>query len=132
MSDEFEQQAWVRFGVAAELSKQYAADERQFLERLAAMLESALPGEIDIDRKGGLFSKKTVQRVSVTLDDYRYLLEDAGRGPLQAVRVKIVRGIALKTETLSVADWLAEIGELLDERARASAQTRAALARLVD
>lgn len=132
MSDDFEQQAWVRFGVAAELSKQYAADERQFLERLAGMLENALPGEIDVTRKGGLFSKKTVQRVSVTMGDHRYLLEDMGRGPLQAARLKIVRGIALKTEVMTVADWLTELGELLDERARTSAQTRAALARLVD
>ena len=132
MSDDFEQQAWVKFGVAAELSKQYAADERQFLERLAVMLESALPGEIDVTRKGGLFSKKTVQRVSVTMGDHRYLLEDPGRGPLQTARMKIVRGIALKTEAMTVADWLAELGDLLDERASASAQTRAALARLVD
>ena len=64
MSDDFEQQEWLKFGVAATLSKQYAQDERQFLEQLASMLEAALPGEIDIGRKGGFFAKKTVQRVS--------------------------------------------------------------------
>ena len=30
MSDSFEQQEWVKFGVAATLSKQYAADQRMF------------------------------------------------------------------------------------------------------
>jgi len=54
MSDAFEQQEWVKFGVAATLSKQYAADQRMFLDLLAQMLEGALPGEVEIGRKGGL------------------------------------------------------------------------------
>lgn len=131
MSDDFEQQEWLKFGVAATLSKQYATDERQFLEQLAVMLESALPGEIDIARKGGLFTKKTVQRVTVTFGDNRYALEDQGRGPLQAAKTRIVRGIALKTELMTVPDWLTEIGAALDERARTSARAREALSRLV-
>lgn len=131
MSDDFEQQEWLKFGVAATLSKQYAADERQFLEQLAVMLESALSGEIDITRKGSFFTKKRVQRVMVTFGDNRYTLEDQGRGPLQAAKIRIVRGIALKTESMTVPDWLTEIGAALDERARTSAQARAALSRLV-
>src|SRR5579884_3821418 len=93
MADDFEQQDWVRFGVAAALSKQYAADQRVFLDLLAQMLESALPNETEIGRRGGLFSKKTVQRVTVQMGDNRYTLEDPGRGPLQATRTHIVRGI---------------------------------------
>ncbi|HZP82844.1 MAG TPA: hypothetical protein VFB21_14485 [Chthonomonadaceae bacterium] len=131
MSDAFEQQEWVKFGVAATLSKQYAADQRMFLELLAQMLESALPDEAEIGRRGGLFSKKTVQRVTVTLGDNRYTLEDPGRGPLRASRTHIVRGIALKTEPIPVEDWLKELGAALDERARTSAAAREALARLV-
>src|SRR5438128_675541 len=96
MSDPFEQQEWVKFGVAATLSKQYAADQRMFLDLLARMLEGALPDEAEIARKGGLFSKKTVQRVSLQIGTDRYTLEDPGRGPLRATRTKIVRNIALK------------------------------------
>ena len=33
MQDDIEQQDWMKFGVAALLSKQYAADQRVFLER---------------------------------------------------------------------------------------------------
>jgi hypothetical protein len=129
--DEFEQQDWVKFGVAAALSKQYAADQRVFLELLAQMLEGALPGETEVGRRGGLFSKKTVQRVAVTLGDNRYTLEDPGRGLLQATRTHIVRGIALKTEPIPVQEWLEEMGAALDERVRTNAAAREALARMV-
>ena len=88
MSDEFEQQEWVKFGVASALAKQYGADQRLFLDLLARMLESALPGETHIDRRGGLFSKKTVQRVAVTMDGMRYTLEDPGVGSLRAAQTR--------------------------------------------
>lgn len=131
MSDEFEQQDWLKFGVAASLSRQYGADQRAFLEMLASMLEAALPGEAEIGRHGGLFSKKIVQRVTVTLDDNRYTLEDPGKGNLRATRTRVVRGIVLKTEELPIQDWVTELGAFLDERARTSHAAREALSRLV-
>ena len=131
MPDEFEQQEWVKFGVAATLSKQYAADQRQFLERLATMLDSALPEEAEVVKRGGLFSKKTIAKVIVTFGEHRYTLEDPGRGPLLAWRTRIVRGIALHTEPVPVETWLNEISANLDDRARTSATAREALARLV-
>lgn len=131
MADPFEQQEWVKFGVAATLSRQYAADQREFLELLAQMLEQALPEEAEIGRRGGLFSKKTVQKVALTLGENRYTLEDPGRGPLRASRAHIVRGIALKTETIPVEEWLAELGAALDERASNSAAAREALSRFI-
>jgi hypothetical protein len=130
MSDEFEQQEWMKFRVAATLSKQYAADQRVFLDLLAAMLGSALPEEAEIVKRGGLFSKKTIAKVVVTFGENRYTLEDPGRGPLLAWRTRIVRGIALKTESVPVETWLAELSANLDDRARTSAAAREALARL--
>jgi hypothetical protein len=65
------------------------------------------------------------------LGDDRYILEDPGHGNLQATRTRIVRGIALKTETISVQEWVQELGSILDERARTSAAAREALSRLV-
>ena len=132
MADDLEQQEWFKFGMAATLAKQYAADQRVFLERLAKMLESALPDATEIGKHGGLFARKTVNRVTVTFGEDRYTLEDEGRGPLRATRIHVVRGIALKTEELPVAGWLQELGALLDEQARQSQQAREALARLVD
>jgi hypothetical protein len=132
VSDEFEQQDWLKFGVAAALTKQYSQDQRTFLELLASMLETALPQEVEITRQGGWFAKKkTVQRVAVTLGENRYTLEDPGRGNLRAARTRIVRGIALKTEEIPVQEWVTELGAVLDERARTSQAAREALSRLV-
>jgi hypothetical protein len=131
MADDFEAQDWVKFGVATTLSRQYAADQRGFLEMLARLLEGAMPDETEVMRRGGLFSKKTVQRVMVTLGENRYTLEDPGRGPLQAARVRVVRGIALKTEPISVEEWVDELSAHVDERARTDQAAREALARLV-
>ncbi len=131
MTDAFEDQEWVKFGVAAALSKQYATDQREFLELLAQMLERALPDETEIGRRGGFFAKKTVQKIVVLLGENRYTLEDPGRGPLQASRTRIVRNIALKTEAIPVETWVQELGGTLDERARSSASAREALARMI-
>src|SRR5689334_15938639 len=100
MADDFEQQDWVRIGVAGALARQYAAEQREFLESLAGMLDLAMPAETQIERSGGLFSKKTTRRVTVNLPANRYTLEDAGHGSLRALRTHVVRGIALKTEEI--------------------------------
>lgn len=131
MSDEFEQQDWVKVGVAATLAKEYAADQRNLLELLALMLESSLPGEAEIERKGGLFSKKTVHRIRVQVGDDRYTLEDPGRGPLQASKTRVVRGIALKTEPISVEEWINALSAEMETKAKSHAEARAALAKFV-
>ena len=131
MPDEFEEQEWLKFGVAAALSKQYGADQRAFLDLLAAMLERAMPEEAEVVKRGGMFSKRTVAKVIVTFGDNRYLLEDPGHGPLLAWRTRIVRGIAIKTEPIPVETWLEELSSNLDDRARTSATAREALARMI-
>lgn len=131
MTDDPDQPEWLKFGVAAALSKQYSQDQREFLSLLATMLQAAMPGSAETKMRGGLFSKKTLQAVSANLGEYRYTLEDPGHGPLRATRTRIVRGIALKTEEIPVEDWVRELGACLDETARASAAAREALSRLV-
>ena len=90
-----------------------------------------MPAETDLKYSGGFFAKKTLRQLAVTLGDYRYTLEDAGSGPLKASKTRIVRSIALKTIEVPVEEWVAELGENLEERAGASAQARAALAKLI-
>ena len=131
MADEFEQQSWVKLGVAAALSQGYARDQRSLLETLAAMLESALPGEAQIQRRGGLFSRKVVQQIGLELGPDRDTLEDPGRGSLRASRTRVVRGIALKTEEIPVEEWLDALSATLEERARVSGSARAARERFV-
>src|SRR5579872_5168238 len=121
MSDDIEQEDWLRLGVAATLSRQYAADQRRLLESLGDMLEKALPEATRVERRGGLFSPMKTTAVRVDLGENRYELQDQGRGALRAARVHVVRGIALKSTEMPVEDWLTELGAALDERARASA-----------
>jgi len=101
------------------------------MELLGQMLESALPSQTEITHKGGLFSKKSVHRISVALGGYRYSLEENGTAPPIATRTQVVRGIALKSEDLSVQDWIDALGSTLDERAKESSEARDALNRLI-
>lgn len=130
MSDE--QGTWEAMGVANALAKSYAQDIRGFLPLLAAVLESSMPDETVVERKGGLFQKiKPVHKVSVKLEDLTFTLEDIGRGPLSAHRIKTVRGITLKTEPLAVDDWLADLSHRISIRADHNEKTFFAIKELL-
>jgi hypothetical protein len=125
-----EEEEWLRFGVAAALSRQYGADQRQFLENLAGMLERALPAEAQVVR-GGLFSRK-VREVRVQLGDHRYVLADPGKGLLAARRTLVKRGIALHTEELPVNAWIEALCTALQAHADQNQQACEALRRLAE
>lgn len=129
VADSFESQDWVRVGVASALAKEFTADQKRFLALFAKVLQEAFPQETRVQTKG-LFTK-TVVAVEVTLGEDRYRIADAGSGPLEAGRVRVVRGIALKTEPISMETCLNEISEAMEERARKSANDRLAMARLL-
>ncbi len=120
-------------GVAGALAHAYAQDARGFLPLLAVVLTGTLPDETEIERKGGLFQKdKPIRKIAVTLGDNIYTLEDLGRGPLAASRVKIVRGIKLKTDSLPTEDWLAELSSEISARAQRNEKAFFALKSLLD
>lgn len=116
MRDDLE--GWESLGLAGALAHSYAQDARGFLPLLAIVLQGAMPAETTVERKGGLFQKKKpVRKVTVTLGDQVYTLEDPGQGPLDAHRIKIVRGIVLKTEPMPIETWLADLSEEISARA---------------
>jgi len=118
--------------VTAALASSYGRDVRGFLPLLAIVLQGALPDETTVERRGGVFVReKPVRKVSVALGDLTYTLEDTGRGPLAAHRVKVVRGITLKTEPLPVDLWLADLGAAIAERAGQSERAFFALQALI-
>lgn len=130
MSDDMEQ--WSALGVSGALARSYAEDVRGFLPLFAIVLESSLPDETLIERKGGLFQKqKPVRKVSVTLGEATYTLEDLGHGPLAAHRITTVRGIRLKTEPMPVENWLAELSAEISARADRNEKTFFALKELL-
>lgn len=117
MSDELN--TWSALGVAGALANNYARDARGFLPLLAVFLEATLPEETEVERRGGLFQKqKPIRKVTVTLGDEIYTLEDLGHGPLSAQKVKIVRGIVLKTEPMPMETWLTALSEEISTRAQ--------------
>src|SRR5437763_14274369 len=84
-----------------------AADAHAFLSALATRLDGALPGQVTIERRGGLFARDhPVKKIAIALGDVRYGLAEEGRGRLAATRVRVVRGVALATERLDVDAWL--------------------------
>jgi hypothetical protein len=108
-----------------------ASDTAAFLEALAARLEGALPGQVEVQRKGGLFGGgKRVRRIAVRLGDSHYEIEGE-HGALVARRRNVVRGIALKSEELGVDAWIEGLSADLLALAQRSEQGRLALERLL-
>lgn len=124
-------EGWERVGVSAALAKSYAEDEREFLALLGTLMESALGTETRIERRG-FFGGGSVQRIAIALDEYTYVIEDPGRGPLAATRKRVVRGVALKSEEMQVPEWIDALGAAIDARAATSQRARDALAKLID
>lgn len=135
MNDDFlsneRDEGWMKLGVAAELSRAYNRDGRDFFQGLVLMLQNALPDETIVEMRGGWFSKKTPQRVIVDLGEDRLSLEAPEHGSLRATRTHVVRGIALKTEEIGIEEWLQTLGTILDERAKNSQNARDALEKMV-
>ena len=119
----------LQIGVAAYLAKSYGEDERDFLESAALMLERALPQATQIERGGAFWSKiHPVKNLKVTLGEYEFLLANrAVHAPLEAQIRRSVRGVALKTENVTMADWIARLSAALSERAAQSHAAREAL-----
>ena len=108
-----------------------ASDTAAFLEALATRLEGALPGQVDVDRKGRRFGgAKRVRRIAVRIGDAHYEIEGDG-GALTARRRNVVRGIALKSEELGVDAWIDGLSADLLELAQSSERGRVALERLI-
>ena len=109
-----------------------ASDAGVFLQALGIRLEGALPGRVEVERNGGLFAReKRVKAIELMLGEHRYHIEDAGHGRLQAHRTRMVRGIVLKTETMSVDEWLTALANELTTLAGTSSRERKALERLL-
>jgi hypothetical protein len=124
--------AALNFDMVAAAIRADAADTRTFMEALAVKLEEALPGQVAIEREGGLFQKEhRVKRISVDLQDRHYELERIHSG-VEARTAHQVRGIKLKTDVVPLPEWIDTLARHLATYAESNAQARAALARLVD
>jgi hypothetical protein len=106
-------------------------DVNAFVEGLAAKLEDLLPTRVRVDRKrAGFRGPKLVQRIEFDAGDRRLELRYDGR-TVQAVGARLSGGIVLKSEAMSVEQWLDALGQAVTYEAQRSATTRQALERLL-
>jgi hypothetical protein len=120
------------FDLVAASLRADAADLDAFVEALAVRLEGALPGQVEVERKGGLLgANKRVRRIEVTLGDQRFEAE-VDRGRVTWRRRSVVRGIALKTQELDLDAWIDALSRDLVDESERSERGRQALARLLE
>ncbi len=103
------------------------------VEVLAGTLEQALPQLVTVERRkiGGFRSKRrVVERLALALGDEQFELRATPQGT-RCTRHKVVRGITLSREELTMADWLAAVIAGVRSSAEISERDRAALAELL-
>jgi len=106
-------------------------DVNAFVEGLAVKLEELLPTRVRVDRKrSGFRGPKLVQRIEFDAGDRRLELRYDGR-TVEAVGARLSGGIVLKSEAMSVEQWLDALGRAVTDEAQRSASTRQALERLL-
>jgi hypothetical protein len=103
------------------------------LEYLAKMLESSYPEGTKISRDGWFMSgNRPVKDLKVAMDDAEYQIIRGGRtATFSARKAKIVRGVVLKTEEISVDQCVEEIVQHLAKLATKNDNARKALERIV-
>jgi hypothetical protein len=106
------------------------SDIRSWITILGDKLSRALPAQVQVHR-AGLLKNGAINRIEIDMGAWRLLLRLENGYPV-AERTHIVRGIALKTERLSVDDWITCLCTALAERAATSTQDYAALQSLLE
>jgi len=107
------------------------SDIAAFVEGLAARLELALPGLVQVKRsKSGFRGPKRVSEIEVQAGEERLQLQRDG-ATVQASRCRVSGGIVIKTEALDIDSWLSALAAAVAEQAQRSERTRLALQQLV-
>jgi hypothetical protein len=116
--------------VAASL-RASSGDLTTFVEVLADKLEGALPGRVQVERRATRFlgREKRVDRIQCQFGEQRYTLST--RDGIEARRAKAVRGVVLKSEELSLDEWLGALAYDLAAEARTNEQSQLALQQLL-
>ncbi len=129
MPDDFEDQDWVRTGVASAMLRSLESGNQEALELVGKLMNSSLPNHSKLEYKG-LFTKKLV-KASVSLGEDVMSLELDAHGGLVASRVHTSRGIALKREEWPMEGWVAALVAALEEKATSDGKAREALFGLI-
>ena len=98
------------FDLSAAYVRKAQGDLQAFMEGLAARLEPALPNAVTVTRKRrSLFSNATRTTAIVLTTDTGLLTLSLDQGRLEARRTKVVRGVSIGSQVISVPAWLEEL-----------------------
>jgi hypothetical protein len=122
---------WESVGVAGALLSRYQQDQQALLEQLGIFLEGTLPHLTSVKRTMGVLGPRRTTGVTVELGTMRYALERTQRGGLEGSRIRVVRNVALRTEPLTIEDWINEVANALASELDRTTGGRAALTRLL-
>jgi hypothetical protein len=120
-----------QFDLLAASMRADAVDLKAFVEGLAAKLSQSFPSQVRVERKGGrLGGKQRVRRLALQLGECEYELVNDD-GAVSASRRVVVRGIALRTEALSLEQWIDAVAQELAAQADKTESDRVALERML-
>ncbi|MCL8206580.1 MAG: hypothetical protein K6V97_00685 [Actinomycetia bacterium] len=118
------------FDALAAAVRAASRDLATFHEVLAGKLAAALPpGTVDVKR-AGLFGRRPLAELVVTLDDTAYRYRNEGGHDTYEV-ARVVRGIVLKTERVPFPEWLDALVRALWREAERREETRLRLERFL-
>lgn len=100
-------------------------DMASWVAALGTKLAGALPARVRLQH-AGLFGNGRVSGLAAELGSWQFLLR-MEHGQVVAARTQVVRGVALKTEPMTLEAWLDALTAELSQLAATSARDRAAL-----
>lgn len=117
------------FDLLAASLRAEVSDLHTLVPVLGTKLAEALPSRVALHH-GGFFGNGPLDSFAVEMGAWRFGLRVEHGQPI-AERIHTVRGIALKTEAISLDEWIDALSASLAELAASSAHDRAALLRLL-
>jgi hypothetical protein len=133
MSSELEPDQGEALDLAAAEVRADASDLQALIGALAARLEDALPRLVAVKRRrvGGFRSQeKEIRSILLDVCDARFELVRTPAG-FDCTRHAVVRGVTLKRERRTLAQWIAEVVATVMAQADLREQDRLALEELV-
>lgn len=118
-------------GGLASVARRDASTLDALLPTLAVALEEALPGEVRVERGGGVFRKDgSVRRLQAQVGDHVFSIGRSG-SRTETMIVHKVRGIELKRDSPPVAVWLDRLADALARHSATSVDVGPGLRRLI-
>jgi hypothetical protein len=117
---------------SAALVRLARSDADRFMTLLAGRLEALLPGLVRTRRAGSpLRRRRPPARIEIALGDARLALTRSATG-ITGEHGVVVHGIVVRTDTLSLDEWLGRLAAALEHHGESAAAGEAAVARLLE